>query len=549
MYLKRLHQALFLFPCLLVAQATATPESDGLAYLNSLRAAAGMTPLSSNAELQTAAFNHSNYLFLNMVTGHYETVSGAGFTGVFPSDRTVYAGYLSTSISENVSYGDDTVYGSIDSLMSAIYHRFGFLQSDIDEIGIGIQSNFYTYNMGNSTLNTLCGGSSYNGGGYYYFDVCADDQLRISQADFDGAKSALADANPAMILWPAENARDIPPVFYEESPDPLPNHSVSGYPVSVEFNEAHTTGSLSVQDLAVFDDMDNEVAYAHRVLEPADDYNNDFSAYQFAAFPEARLAWGQTYRAQIDYTVDGVPQTYSWRFTTRGLPNPYYQVDGQASSTFNIVAGQAYSVYFVPRDADDRLNGYSSSYFGGMTVGAAFLDSNTINVTVTGSIGQQVTFNFYNGQQLVLTLAASDSAMDNTVPPDSDTDGLNDDVDNCPNAANSDQLNTDNDSQGDACDNDDDNDGLDDGAETDTHGTNPLKADTDSDGMDDLYEVLNGLNPTVNDAGTDKDGDGISNLQEFLDGSDPDDADDPNPSGATVPPETLILIIQQLLLE
>jgi uncharacterized protein YkwD len=549
MYLKRLHQTLFLLACLVVAQAAASPESDGLAYLNSLRASAGMTPLQMHTALATAADNHSNYLVLNSVTGHFESASGSGFTGVRPADRAVHAGYLSTSISENVSYGDSTVYGSIDSLMSAIYHRFGFLQTDIDDIGVGIRSNAYTYDMGNSLLNALCAGTSYSGGGYYYFDVCADSGFRISQPDYEGAKAQLASANPAIIRWPAENARDIPPVFYEESPDPLPYHGVSGYPVSIEFNGTLTAGAVSVQDFAVFDDTDNELAYAHRVLQPADDYNSRFSAYQFAVFPLQRLGWGKTYRAQIDYTLNGAPQSLSWHFTTRGLPNPYYQVDGQSSSTFSVVAGQAYSVYFVPRDANDRLNGYSYSYSGGMSVDAGFIDSNTINVTVTGSIGQQATFNFYNGQQLVLTLAASDTAMDNTVPSDTDTDGLNDDVDNCPDAANGDQLDTDGDGQGDACDNDDDNDGLDDGAETGTHGTNPLKADTDNDGMDDLYEVNNGLDPTIDDAALDKDGDGIGNLQEFLDGSDPDDVDDPNPSGGGVPAETVIQLILPMLLE
>jgi uncharacterized protein YkwD len=549
MSLKRLHQSLILLACLSIARAHASPESDGLAYLNSLRAAAGMTPLQMDTELATAAYNHSNYLFLNNVTGHYESASGSGFTGVRPADRAVHAGYLSTSVSENVSYGDSTVYGSIDSLMSAIYHRFGFLQTDIDDIGVGIRSNFYTYDMGNSLLNALCAGSSYSGGGYYYFDVCADSGFRISQPDYEGAKSQLANANPAIIRWPAENARDIPPVFYEESPDPLPYHGVSGYPVSVEFNETLAGGAVSVQDFAVFDDADSELAYAHRVLQPQDDYNSRFSAYQFAVFPLDRLGWGKTYRARIDYTLNGAPQSLSWHFTTRGLPNPYYQVDGQASSNFSVVAGQTYSVYFVPRDANDRLNGYSYSYSGGMNVDAAFIDSNTINVSLGGAIGQQATFSFYNGQQLVLTLAASDSAMDNTVPADSDGDGLNDNVDNCPDAANADQLDTDTDGQGDACDNDDDNDGLEDGAETDTHGTDPLKTDTDNDGMDDLYEVTNGLNPTVDDAALDKDGDGIGNLQEFLDGSDPDDADDPNPSGGGVPAETVIQLILPMLLE
>jgi len=48
-----------------------------------------------------------------------------------------------------------------------------------------------------------------------------------------------------------------------------------------------------------------------------------------------------------------------------------------------------------------------------------------------------------------------------------------------------------------------------------------LNLDSDSDGMLDSWEVANGLNPNVNDAGDDKDGDKFTNLREFQDGTDP----------------------------
>lgn len=40
--------------------------------------------------------------------------------------------------------------------------------------------------------------------------------------------------------------------------------------------------------------------------------------------------------------------------------------------------------------------------------------------------------------------------------------------------------------------------------------------------MPDAYELANGLNALVDDAGGDLDGDGVTNLQEYLDGTDPD---------------------------
>lgn len=61
---------------------------------------------------------------------------------------------------------------------------------------------------------------------------------------------------------------------------------------------------------------------------------------------------------------------------------------------------------------------------------------------------------------------------------------------------------------------DSDSDGLDDAIEF--YGiTDPLNNDTDEDGMDDGYEVNNNLDPLNDDTGGDLDGDGLSNLSEY----------------------------------
>ncbi|NJC89137.1 MAG: hypothetical protein FIB02_11515, partial [Desulfuromonas sp.] len=105
---------------------------------------------------------------------------------------------------------------------------------------------------------------------------------------------------------------------------------------------------------------------------------------------------------------------------------------------------------------------------------------------------------------------------DGYVIADSDGDGVNDNIDNCPSLANADQANFDGDALGDACDPDDDNDGVADGsdafpldpmewADADVDGIgdnadncpfvyNPDQADADSDGVGDACP---GTGPTI----------------------------------------------------
>ena len=111
---------------------------------------------------------------------------------------------------------------------------------------------------------------------------------------------------------------------------------------------------------------------------------------------------------------------------------------------------------------------------------------------------------------------------------DADGDALNHDEDNCTLVANVDQLDTDNDGMGDACDPDDDNDGLADTLEI-LIGTDPLlDADADGDGLSDFQEVNWDSDPSTYTPGADldpldadTDGDGFKDGMEDTAGYNP----------------------------
>ena len=482
-----------------------------------MRISAGVVPFVNSSKLGASAYSHSKYMYLNSISGHIETSGLDGFTGVSPVDRSLYQSYPSRVVGENISTGNTSYQNSIDLLFSAIYHRNGFLNSEYNEIGIGIKDSYYTYNLGNSALSSICYDEV--SATFGFTGVCANPNVTLSTGDYFTARDKYKLLAPKLITWPPEGSLNIPPVFFEESPDPLPSSSVSGYPVSVTFNNALFSSDPIVESFTISDGITSLPLEELTIMNKSNDPNGHFSASDIAFFPKKRLEWGTPYISEIIYTYNNIQSIKSWCFQTRSLnlySSRFYRIDNTSNVTLTITSGTSYSFYIVPRSNNDSLGGGSWERNTG-PANFSYIDKNTFSLSVSGQIGQTINFTFNNGQKINLTISDTDSA---SIPTNASCTSIAD-------------YDYDNDGLLNSVDLDDDNDGYSDIDEL-HEGSNPLDVastpldtdddkipnyrdpDDDNDGISDVLEVSHGLNPlNQSDGASDLDGDGFSNAIEI----------------------------------
>lgn len=388
----------FLFMSLLITSLQVFAESpqseknfSPLNYINELRTRTGMRTLEWNHELERAAKNHANYCVINNSGGHFESEDKSGFTGSDPFERVSSLGYLSRSTGENVSFhkGDADYSHSIDGLMSAIYHRFGFLSFDYNEMGSAsahtIDSNCFVYNMGNTDKNALCMQDGFSQSGKYYSAVCADKKFRISAKVFDGVSNKTQLSNPELVLWPAKNSSDIPPAFFNENPDPLPNYSVSGYPVSIQFNPAIFAKSVPViHAFTLVDAKTGETLELIKHIKQKTDEHNKFTAFEHAIFPVERLNWGHEYHVYAEYVVANESRYIDWSFKTRELGIDVININGE-TEVIHAKSGVEFAVYLHPEHGNDVVKEYRTQSRGLVSLDVRLIDGNTLAIKAVGT--------------------------------------------------------------------------------------------------------------------------------------------------------------------
>jgi len=264
---------------------TGDVASDGLNWFNFRRQQAGLAVLARSSIMDRAALDHANYQQAHNVVTHAQTPGLAGYTGITAEARLGAVGY--------VFYGDAVADGEViaalatrdgfaaaDSLLSAIYHRFTLLEPTFSEAGTGAATrpNGYTW----LTINVVKNGA----------------QAGTGKGRF--------------ITWPLAQQQNVRGRFFsdQETPDPVPGRDEVGYPVSVH---ADMGATIKVRRFTIRPPGGPDLPV--RLLTAEHDAETPASAA--AIIPLSPLQTATTYDVLFEGTVDGVPASRSWSFSTR----------------------------------------------------------------------------------------------------------------------------------------------------------------------------------------------------------------------------------------
>lgn len=359
-----------------------------LEYLNSIKKQSNMIEFKYNKILELSAKNHAIYEIKNKHFGHDEDENMPFFTGHQPYIRANKVGYSTKNVSENISYNQNII-SSIDSLFTAIYHRFGFLSFDKDEIGFFYlkenNSHVSVFNMGNSYHNKLCKNGGDNGYGKFYINTCKDENVKILQKRFDHKFD-----NANIVYFPNNFNAQI--AFSGEDPDPMPTCKITANPISVQFSSDEK--SVKMTSFKLF--KDKKQIKDVKIITQKNDVNSKFTDKQFALFSLKTLEFDSFYEVLFEYEQENKNKKLQWYFKTTSPKNQYFAVNGGENLAIN--ANEKYDIFFIPQNCMDLVNTYKITSSSHVKIKTEHKNKNMISISADGFIDDEISLS-YNGKK------------------------------------------------------------------------------------------------------------------------------------------------------
>ncbi|TDN59088.1 CAP domain-containing protein [Paraburkholderia sp. BL10I2N1] len=271
--------------------AAASAQLAVFNLLNQQRQQCGFPALTENTTLDQAAQAHAAYMGQNGAQITDTEVSGnPGFTGVTYADRAVHFGYPQSTYIGGVSGG----YYTNATLTATAYGQ---------QLAYGWLSGVYHIAVGAWPITTI--GIGWNQTTFNGFPVI---QSTLTIANLQAMTTT------APLTFPCQGTTGVAYSAGGETPTP-PNTSGNwGTPVAVAGNPTDTIRLLSG---TMTDTSSNVITL--KLLDSANDPNKLLPTFEGVAYPATPLSPNATYSVSITGTVNGIPFSRSFTFTTGNI--------------------------------------------------------------------------------------------------------------------------------------------------------------------------------------------------------------------------------------
>lgn len=371
-----------------------TQQNDPLFYINQIRKDANLKTFSYNKILENSAKSHAIYSTMHKVQSHNQDENLEKFSGKTQIQRALNNGYNSTYVLENISFHGDFI-SSIDSLMSAIYHRFAFLHKGVDEIGFAMDKNkdfsTFVFNMGNSKLNELCKHNfSIKPNTKYVQNLCKNNQILIEHSIYE---KLINPDYPPFVTFPNKFAIAY---FSGEIPNPVAECQILSNPVSIEFSD---TKNFVFKNFEIY--KDGEKIHNTKLLNSNNDINLRLNNGQFALYSYDVFEFNKKYNVKFTYEKNGKFNEISWDFKTMTPKFDYFDVKG--GENLAIYNSKTYDIFFRPKNCNDLIKNYKISSSGILEKNIDYIHPNIFRVNLKGYKNSKLTINA-NGKNITLVL-------------------------------------------------------------------------------------------------------------------------------------------------
>lgn len=378
---------------------------DELSYINEIRQNSGLKAFARNQILTKAAKKHANYLAINHKSSHEEENLEA-FYAKSPQQRALKSGYFYLGVGENIAFHKNSQI-AIDLLFTAIYHRFGFLSFEYNEIGFANASNKnnffpWVFVMGNSRLNYFCKNRKHDSGyGKFILNFCKDKEVKIKEDKFIlNKKFSYKD----IILFPYNKQNDIDISFSGEEPNPYPKCKITANPISIQFDN-----KLDIKFISFNLFKDNHEIKDIKIINHENDINKKFKKNEFAFFASEVFDFNKTYDFTFTYFHDKKVKTIKSSFTTKTPKNPYFIVQG--NENLALMPDTLYTIFYKPKNCNDLIEKFNFKHKKYDNTYINFSLTNEIEVSLEGLKNDKSTLMINDDIKINLILQESSVAV------------------------------------------------------------------------------------------------------------------------------------------